>query len=334
MEGFTMFVSEVYRDAQQAFAGCDEAAIFRRLTEAIKLLNNQGILDYNLGEMEICSCNGCLTLPRDVGTVLGVDICGNPTLLQDQWFAYHINGPGANACGPCGVITEMGQVCTFKDPSQPAYLLAEVSSAADNNKKLRVFATEASTGRKIFTPGPDGKLYEGFLVPTIFGFAQRNPNVPPLGTIYRVSKETTKDFVKLYAVNSSDGVSQTLIGDYEPDETLPQYRRIRVPNKAATLVKYKKADLEIRSQRDFINCDNRQALLLACRSVKFSSTDKYDQARAAEAEAVRLITAEAEAKRPAGPRIPQIINGVYRDDGDELFYSSHGCSGPGAGGNW
>lgn len=321
-----MFVSDVFQDLKRAFEGCDEATIFRRATDAVRLLNNAGIADVNLGEVEICSCSGCLTLPRDVGTVLGVDVCGRPTLLQDQWFKFHLNGPGTR--GGCSVITEMGQVCTFRDPSEPAYLQAEITSAADNNKKLRVYATDVS-GKKIFTPGPDGKLYEGFLVPMIFGFSQRNPNAPALGTIYRISKEETKDFVRLYAVNASDGASMTLIGEYEPNETLPQYRRIKVPDKSATLVKYKKADLEIRSQRDFINLDNRQALILACRSVKFSMEDEFDKARVAESEAVRIWSQQIEAQKPSGPRVPQVVNGVFRDDGDSLLYGSGDCGGYG-----
>jgi hypothetical protein len=320
-----MYVSDFYPDAKRAFEGCDETTIFRRLSDAVRLLNNTGIADVNLGEVEICSCDGCLTLPRDVGTVLGVDVCGQPTLLQDQWFKYHINGPGSK-CGPCGVITEMGQVCTFRDPSEAAYLIAEVTSSADNNKKLRVFATDTE-GKKIFTAGPDGTLVEGFLVPTIYGYSQRNPNVPALGRIYRISKEATKDFVKLYAVNASDGVSQTLIGNYEPSETEPTYRRIRVPNKAATLVKYKKADLEVRSQRDWVNCDNRLALILACRAVKFGLDDKFTAADAAMARATAILSQQIEAQRPAGPRVPQIINQVYQPNGDDTLLGYGGCGG-------
>lgn len=321
-----MFVRDFMQQARQMFASCTEAEIFSRLTDAVRLLSNKGINDPLLGTFEACVCNGCVTLPRDVGTVLGIDVCGQPTLLQDQFFAFHVNGPGVN--GGCGVITEMGQVCTYRDPAYPAYLTAEVTSAADNNKKLRVFATRADNGQKIFTPGPDGKLYEGFLVPLIFGYPQRNPNVPALGRIYRVSKDVTKDFVKLYAVKESDGTSQTLVGWYEPDETLPQYRRIKVPHKSNVLVKYKKASLDIRSQSDFINIDNYEALRLACRAVKMRLEDALDKARVFEDEASRILSEETEAKKPSGPRTPQIINGVYRDDGDSLFYSG-GCGGDG-----
>jgi len=329
-----VYVSDIYPDLKRAFEGCDEATILRRTTEAVRLLNNQGILDYNLGEMSLCVCDGCITLPRDVGTVLGVNQHGQPTLLQDQWFQYHINGPGDGGCTPCDANSyELGQFCTFRDPSEPVYLVAEVTSAADNNKKLRVFALDEA-GNKIYTAGPDGTLNEGFLVPMIFGFPTKAPNVPALSKIYRISREATKDFVKVIAINKSDSAVNTLIGYYEPDETEPSYRRIRVGNKRSVRIKYKKADLELRSQRDWINCDNRLALIMACRSVKYKMDDKWQQSRDAEVEAVRLITQEAESKRPAGPRVPQIINGVFQDDEDNLYYSSHGYGTPGRGGNW
>ncbi len=321
-----MLVKDFFPEARRAFEGCNEETIFRQLTKAVKLLANKGLNDPLLGELEICACNGCITLPRDVGTVLGVDVCGNPTLLQDQWFKYHINGPGSRG-GQC-VITEMGQVCTYRDPSEPCYLIAEVTSAQDNNKKLRVYATDPS-GKKIFTPGPDGKLYEGFLVPMIFGFSQRAPNVPALGAIYRVIKEVTRDYVRLIAVNASDGVSQTQIGYYEPSETLPQYRRIKVPCKSSALVKYKKASLDIRSQDDWINCDNVEALEVACRAVKFRGEDKYEAAAKAEGEASRILSEETQAKLPSGPRVPQIINGVFRDNDDSLLYGGGDCGGYG-----
>lgn len=323
-----MLVSEIYPDAKAAFEGCDEPTILRRLTDAVKLLSDQGILDPNLSQMDLCVCNGCATLPRDVGTVLGINTNGHPTLLQDQWFEYHINGPGSQECQACNISYEMGQFCTYKDPSQPCYLIAETRRAADNNKPLRVYALDEN-GNKIFTAGPNNTLQEGFLVPMIFGFSQRNPVAPALTSIYRIIRDQTVDFVRLIAVNKSDGVSQTQIGYYEPDETVPQYRRIKVPNKSHVRIKYKKENIELRSQTSWINCDNRQALYLACRAVKYRMLDKFDSATAAEKEAVRIISNEAQSKRPAGPRVPQIINGVYEDTEDSLLGGGWGWGGRG-----
>lgn len=317
-----MLAGDFYRQAKTAFAGCDEPTVLERLTDAVKLLSNKGINDVLLGEVEICTCDGCNTLPRDVGTVLGIDVCGQPTLLQDQWFKYHINGPGTN--GGCGNVTEMGQVCTYRDPAYPAYLIAECTSAADNNKKLRVYANDMA-GNKIFTPGPSGTLEEGFLVPQIFGFSKRAPNVPPFGKIYRIIREATRDFVKLIAINAADGTSQCQVGYFEPDEIVPTYRRIKTQSKSSVLVKYKKATLQVTSLRSWINIDNNEALRLACRAVKFRLDDQYDKARAAEGEAARILTEETQSKLPAGPRVPQIIQSVYNDEQDTL--GGYSCGG-------
>lgn len=312
-----MLVADFFSQAKTQFAGCDEPTILARLSDAVRLLVNKGLNDALLGEMELCVCDGCITLPRDVGTVLGINVCGTPTLIQDQFFKYHINGPGSY--NGCGIITEMGQVCTYRDPSALAYLIAEVTSAADNGKKLRVYALDAS-GNKIFSAGPNGTLEEGFLVPQIFGYSPHNTDIPALSRIYRISRDATRDYVRLIAINASDLASQTQIGYFEPDEVLPSYRRIRVPHKSSVLVKYKKSSLQLRSQRDFINCDNYEALRLACRAVKFRTDDLFDKARAAEEEASRILSEETQSKLPSGPRVPQVIQSVYKDENESLFY--------------
>lgn len=321
-----MFASDFYAQAKTAFESCDEATTLRLLTDATRLLANKGVLDINLGQMELCVCSGCVTLPRDVGTVLGINVNGQPTLMRDQWFQYHLNGAGSNTYAPCNITDELGQFATYRDPSEACYLIAEVTSAADNNKKLRVYALDTS-GNKIYSEGPDGKLYEGFLVPTVFGFSQRNPDIPALSSIYRVSKEATRDYVRLLAINSSDGVSQTQIGYYEPEETTPSYRRIRVGGKSSVRIKYKKRNTALVSLRDWINLDNDEALRLACRAVKYRLDDKWAQAKAAEDEAVRIMTEQAESERPSGLRVPQVINGCFNDNETGLFYGSNYGSG-------
>lgn len=318
-----MFVKDFYAQAKTQFANCDEATVLARLTDAVKLLNHKGIDDVNLGAMDLCLCNGCATLPRDVGTVLGINVGGQPTLIRDQWYQFHINGGGSSDCTSCNFSDELGEFCTYKDPSGPCYLQAEVTSAADNNKKLRVYALDVA-GNKIFSAGPNGTLEEGFLVPIVFGFSKRNPNIPALSSIYRISRDATKDFVKLIAIDATTGAALTQIGYYEPGEILPSYRRIRVPNKSWVRIKYKKRDLELTSQRDWISLDNNEVLRLACRAVKFRLDDMYDKARAAEEEAVRIWNEQIESKKPSGPRVPQIINGVFEDNGDGLLYGQGG----------
>jgi hypothetical protein len=120
-----------------------------------------------------------------------------------------------------------------------------------------------------------------------------------------------------------------LVGHYEPTETDPTYRRIRVPNKTSVMVKYKKANFDIRSQSDWIPIDNSEALRLACRAVKFRLDDKITAARPFEEEASRILSEETEAKRPSGPRVPQIVNGVFNPGGEDTLLGYGGCGGYG-----
>jgi len=184
---------------------------------------------------------------------------------------------------------------------------------------LRVYAT--SNGKQIYTQGKTGALEEGFLVPTVFGFSQTNPIVGTIDSIYRIRKDLTNGFVKLLAINS-DGTPHTQIGYYGPNETVPNYRRMRVSARNWVRIKYKKRDLTVRAITDWVNINNREAILLAIRAVKFRKDNQFDQGRAAEGEAIRLINNEAESQTPGGIRPIQVIYNDWpvESGNDRLIY--------------
>jgi hypothetical protein len=313
-----MVVDDLYPSAQDAFGRCDPATIFRAITDAVVCISNQSLIDPEIGEMNICVCEGCITLPEDVGTVLEVNSGGWPTLIRNQFFQYHPGGTGSQACTPCGRADELGAVCTFRDPSGPVQLIAEVESAADNGKLLRVFAK--TNGKKVYSVGTDGRLEEGFLVPTVFGYAQPNPEIGTIDEIYRIRKDLTNGFVRLNAINA-DGTPHTGIGYYGPNETDPSYRRLRVAAKNWARIKYKKKDLIVRSRSDWINIDHFEAMLLMIRAVKFRRDGRFDLADASEIQSIRLINAQAEAQTPGGINPVKVI---YSDfpvgEHDTLIY--------------
>jgi hypothetical protein len=297
---------------------CDENVIFSRLTDAVKLIQNQGILDPSLGEMDLCVCDGCVTLPNDVETVLAVNASGLPTYIRDQWYQYHLNGTGSLGYTPFRYTDVVGEVSTFRDPSKPVALVAEVESAKDSNKKLRVFGWDEN-GKRIYTTNSEGNLEDGFLVPTVFGFSQPNPSAPLIARIDRIQKELTNGFIRLLAVNDDD-TPHTLIGYYRPEETYPRYTRIHTTAKNWLRIKYKKRDFEVRSRKDWINIDNREVIILAVKAVNHRRKNQIDMARSLEGEAVRLANNEAESKRPPGLSAPQIVFNEYPQDQDRLFY--------------
>lgn len=305
-----MLVSDIYADVIETLGKCNEATAFRRLTQAIAMLQNKARWNPNLGEIDLCVTQSYVTLPRVVGTVLGVLTNGKPNYLTDaSWFNYHLNGPGDQDCVECNYAQIAGVFCTIRDPSAPVYLVAELESAADNNALLRVFGTDAN-GNEIFTANPTtGVMERGFLVPTIFGFPVRNANAPAIARITRIQKAVTSGRVKLLAVNTPDATAHTLIGYYEPDETEPQYQRLKVPPHSWVRVKYKKQDYTIRSQNDWISLTSSQSIIMAVKAVKFRFDDKDDAADKAEGTAARLLSEDQAAKQPDVVISPQIVNG-------------------------
>lgn len=316
-----MFVSDILTEAKDVLGRCDESVVFRRISDAVRLANNQGKFDVTLGTMDICVCDGCLTLPAEVGTVLAVNNGGFPTLIRDQWFRFHANGPGDMSYVPWNYTDELGMVTTFKDPSAPVKLVASVENSLDSSRELRVFGWDEN-GKRIYTTGPSGILEDGFLVPTVYGFAVASPEAPSVAKIDRIQKAVTNGFVKLLAVDPVTLESHTTIGYYQPWETAPYYRRIRVADRSWVRIKYKKRDLEVHGVSDWINIENREALLLLLKAIKFRLDNQLDTARGYEVEGMRLLSNEAEATRPPGLAGPQIIwnDGLPAGEVDRLLY--------------
>jgi hypothetical protein len=316
-----MFVdSALLSDVKDVLGKCENAALFRRLTDAVRLANTQSKSnDWNIAQMDICVCDGCVTLPADVGTVLAVNRGGYPTLLRDQWFQYHVNGPGSQDWVPWGYTDEMGPVVTYKDPSEPVKFVAVVENSMDTGVNLRIFGWD-DDGKRIYTEGAGGILEDGIVVPTTYGYSTVNPDAPAMARIDRIQKGLSNGFIRLIAIDPDDDTVHTQIGYYMPWETVPAYRRIRVADEDWIRIKYKRKDIDVRGSGDWINIENREALLLLLKAVKFRLDNQLDAARNYELEGLRLLSNEAESLRPNGISPPQVIFSDYRDSCDSLTY--------------
>lgn len=306
-----MRVSAIYADVISALGKCDEATVFRRLSDAVRLLSNKGVFDPTVAFIDITLNEGVVTLPYEVETVLAVNAGCRPTLLRDQWFQYHLNGVGSELKTDCGYSDILSQnVPIIRDLEAPVKLIAKPEKASDNNKTVRVFGWD-SNGDRIFST-ESGVTVDGFLVPLVFGFPAVNSTAPAIARIDRVEKAETNGYVELVAVNPLSTTEELYrLGYYQPREVDPSYRRLRVNAPSGTRhvrLAYKKKTTEILSQLDWINLDNREALLLAVKAVKFREANNFEQARAAETEASRLLSEEADSRKPATSlSAPQVI---------------------------
>lgn len=317
-----MYVSDIYDElvTPDVLGSCDELNVYRRLTDAVRLVSNMGILDPAIGVMSLCVCDGCVTLPADVQTVLAINQGGFPTLLRDEWFSYHANGPGDANFIPWSYTDVLGgNFSTYKDPSGPVQLVAQVESPKDSGKLLRVFGWLQD--KRIYSTDSAGNLQDGFLVPTVFGFSEPNPAVGLIDRIDRVQKDVTNGFFRLLAENA-DGTPHTQIGYYQPNEVNPTYTRVRVPDRNWLKIKYKRRNFEVRSKNDWINVDNREVLILAIKAVNARRKNNTDLAKTLEMESSRILSQEADSRRPPGVTPPMVIfnEGIPAGQDDTLFY--------------
>lgn len=316
-----MFVSDILREAKVVLGRVDDVDVFRRISDAVKLGNLQGKFDITLGIMDLWTYDGFLTLPPEVGTILGVNHEGWPTVIRDQWFQFHINGPGMERWQPWTFTDELGPVCTFRDALFPAQMTAIVENPQDSNCELRVFGWDEND-KRIYTPDNNGNLQDGFLVPTAFGVVTSNPAAPPIYKIDRIKKGLTQGYVQLFAQNINDQSQNVMVGYYQPWETVPSYRRIRTPRVIWARIKYRRKDLDVRSAHDWIAIENREALILLIKAVKFRLDNQIEQAKAYETEGMRLLSNEADALRPPSLQTPQVTfsEGIMRPENlDELY---------------
>lgn len=315
-----MFVRDFTKDLEEAIGGCVDDRAYRILTAAVRLLTEKRLMDSSIGFMDICVCGGFVTLPREVETVLAVNVGGQPTLLRNQWFGWHVNGPG-DCMSDCGYTTVLGEFCTFRDPDRAVKLAVVTQTAQDNNKKMRVFGRDA-TGNRIHALNKDGAFTDGFLVPHAFGQVAPNSAIEPIIQIDRIWREPTNAPVELIAIDPTTGEGLTTIARFAPNETTPRYQRIRVEADSWVRIKFRRRDLPITSDEDWVNIDDPRALFLACRTIVKERSDQYGVSAAAEASATRILNDAQHRRNHGGIAPPQILDqSVHgRCDHGDLFY--------------
>lgn len=292
-------VDDIYDDSKKLLGACDDAKFFRKLGDAVSLIVNKGDFEGWKGWLDICTTGNdrCITLPREVETVLAVNIGGKPTLGFGQLFNFHLNGPGDCNCTCEWSWQDQGQFhSTYRDVTQPTKLVAFLETNLDNGKELVVFGYDRKGQVLRHQVGTEWR--KGYRVPTIYGLAVTDEGAPDIARITGVFKQQTIGSVRLSSIDDSGSTGVTY-GIYEPDETTPQYRRIKLTRACSWVrIAYRKTTPIFQSRYDHVPLKSRHALLMAIMAVKFYSEFKFAEAHACEADAARQ---EIEAQDKAEP---------------------------------
>jgi hypothetical protein len=318
-------VNDVYDEARNIIGSCDDTKLFRWLGDAVSMIANKEDLEGWKGYLDICtgSCRNCdagstcnnpsgcgrrvVTLPREVDTVIGVNIGGQPVLGRDQLFQFHLNGPGSCRTVCEWAYTDQGNFhTTYKDLHTPSMLVGYAGNPGDSGKSFIVYGYDDK--QNVLRRQEGGVWLNGLRVQISYGYAIPAVGDPLVARITGLFKDPTISSARLSTIDSS-GATGVLLGIYEPDETTPQLRRIQL-NRSCNWVRiaYRKINPIFSSKFDHIPLRSRVALLVAVQARKHYSDRQASDAHAAEADAARL---ELEAQYAAEPNLfmpPQIID--------------------------
>jgi YD repeat-containing protein len=307
-------VDEIYDEARKIIGTCDDLKLFRWLSDAVGMIANKEDLEGWKGYLDICTqgcgsctagttCNNpagcgrrCVALPREVDTVIGVNIGGQPVLGRSQLFSFHLNGPG-----DCRTICEwawsdQGKMhCTYRELTEPAKLVAHLQTSADNGAQVLVYGYD-DHGNVLRRQDTNGAWINGYQIPTIYGVAVPEVGAPVIARVTQLYKQPTVGSVRLSTIDDS-GATGTLLTVMEPDETLPQYRRIQL-NRSCNWVRiaYRKTNPIFTSKYDHIPLRSRLAILVALQARKHIADNQIAEAHSYEADAARM---ELEAQQMA-----------------------------------
>jgi hypothetical protein len=172
-----------------------------------------------------------VTLPRQFNTILagnivrpGTALCNlAPLRIQNPWYASLPGGPGieSNLCIDSFVPID-DRVTTFRDWTTAMYLRFKFEQTEEAGK---IIVRGMLAGQQIYSTD-SGNWIEGIAVSftgssTVTTTQQFDR--PP----YFVNKPESKGRISMY---TWDGTTETLVATYDPMETLPAWRRYRVPS--------------------------------------------------------------------------------------------------------
>lgn len=289
-----------------------DSRVIDYINEAVQSLLPKGKWVGTYQRYLICTNESCLVWPRQIETIEAMAICNRPGVVRNDWFEFLENGPGVLTTDSCidRTAVDRGTVCAFNDITVGAL-----------DRYIRVYADVAEDAAAVITlQGYDenGQWIRTQVSGTwIDGERVAISTTPTLSTkfftrLVRVIKPVTNGHVRLYEYDSVGLANVQALAVYEPDETLPEYRKTFIPslvNAAAgsdcenvkVEVAAKLRYLPVSVDNDFIMLGNLRALCEMVRALRKYENDLIAEAQAYEATAVRYLQEELKSYKGDGP---------------------------------
>jgi hypothetical protein len=262
-----------YTNAQVSYASASATQLADatfRINQVCERFLTEGKWKYSLRRITLPIEDGYITLPRNFETILGIQLqtASLCCAVSQVYTRFHEFAHGYTGCCSTGTYPISETAASFLTPTAPFTL--RVKSTVSEAKTITFYGGYDTN---------DDEFFGGDTVTIINGTANgtRTYNsMPPTGGI---QKEVTTVPVELYSV--TDGV-ETLIAVYGPYETVPAYKKYKVPDFNSTfttaIVLGKLAFIEAVNTYDIIVPSHWGALKLGLKALRSEDTEEDDMA--------------------------------------------------------
>lgn len=253
---------------------------------------------------------GLITWPREIAAIESVAVCCMPIPIRNEWFEFLEAGYGLRNCeGECACEAQL-----FARGESP------LMDDLDGDRKMKVYGDVTESGSAQLTvfgyddndnwvrTNPGGNWQDGESILIAVGGTL---GTKTFSRITGVSKPVTNGIVRLYQYNAADA-SQSVIGIYQWDETVPRYRRSYLGSQCSedettVTVMAKREFVAARNAADILMIGNLPALKEMCQGVQKRDRGLLQEAMVHEAEAYRLMDREAQHYLGTGSQVPMRV---------------------------
>jgi hypothetical protein len=242
----------------------------------------------------VCLNDSCITWPRQLETIESFAACNRPGTVRNGWYEFYDQGVGILSETSCigRQLVDAGESVQFADLVGEDKKLAISCDVDEEDTATILIQYYDSNGQWVRTQNADGEWIDGeeITLPATGNYAFSSLEARAPGAI-RVIKPVTNGVIRLWE-HDVNTLAKRALSLYEPNETIPVYRRSVIPNlanfacctktdtcdKISVVVVGKIRFIPVSSDNDFLVIGHKEAIRLACQAIHKEESDMLDVA--------------------------------------------------------
>ena len=242
---------------------------------------------------------GYITLPRELEVPLKVRIDGEVSSVWNRWFEYHSGVDIGDCClAMDALLEEPNRYPTVYDINTCGMYVGVMGTCYEADDAHIIVKGQDVTGREIYTFHKGEKIVGEYLG---IEKGKITRSTVKFAKITGIHKTVTNGYVNLISTDA-DCLNRNFLSDYDPYETDPAYRRVRIikrpcPNICAVSILGRIRLKDYYADEDLIPFDNLYLLQVAGQTVNAMYNKDIQTATAQDTYVKGLIETEGNYKK-------------------------------------